>query len=125
MKIKNIENFNQFKDFYNNDNFDNIIINISASWCKPCIAIKKELHEFIENFENNKCIFLKIDYDIIEEDEDFQEYFEIKKIPYFFIYNKKSKIREFQTGNIEIIKTEINNDVINNNDNSFNLSVDF
>jgi len=130
MKIIFIENFHHFKENYENNDNDFVIINISASWCKPCNNIKEELHNFIENFEekhnsSSNNVFLKIDYDMIEDDDDFTEYFSINKIPYFYIYKNKKQVKEFQTGNIEIIKNEIISHVINNEENNFNLSNDF
>ena len=62
---------------------------------------------------------------MIENDDDFMKFFEINKIPYFYIYKDKSKIKEFQTGDIDIIKNEINTTIENNMNNSFSLSNDF
>lgn len=127
MKIINIENFSNFKENFENNNNNYIILNIGASWCKPCNNIKEELFDFIENIDKNSInnIFMKLDYDTIDEDEDFLEYFEIKKIPYFIIYKNKVKLKEFQTGNMEIIKKEILTELNNKDDNNFILSSDF
>ena len=43
IKIITIEKFDEFKEFFDNETLDYIIINISASWCKPCNEIKEEL----------------------------------------------------------------------------------
>ena len=125
MKIINIENFNIFKEIFEDNNNDYVIINIGASWCKPCNNIKEELINFIEDIKQENSVFLKIDYDLIEEDEDFLEYIDVKKIPYFYIFKDKIKLKEFQTGNMEIIKTEISSEILNNALNTFNLTSDF
>lgn len=125
MKIINIENFDIFKENFEDNNNDYVIINIGATWCKPCNNIKKELIHFIENIKQENSVFLKIDYDLIEEDEDFFEYIDVKKIPYFYIFKDKIKLKEFQTGNIEIIKTEISSEILNDNSSTFNLTSDF
>ena len=125
MKYININSFEEFENIFNDKNNDFILINISASWCKPCNNIKEELNEYIENITIENSVFLKIDYDLIDGDDDFMNYFEITKIPYFYIYKDKSKIKEFQTADIMIIKNEINNTLQNNMNSNFNLSNDF
>ena len=125
MKIIHIENYNQFLNFFNNNTIDYIIINISASWCKPCNEIKEELNEFIDNLIIENTIFLKIDYDLLEEEQDFYKYLQPNKIPYFYILKDKSIQTHFQTSNMEIIKKNITTEIIDNNNNNFDLSNDF
>ena len=125
MKIFNIESYSEFEEKFNDYNNDYIIINISADWCKPCNAIKESLTNFISNFDNNNSIFLKINYDLFEEEENFIEFFDVKKIPYFYIYKDKIKIKEFQTSNMEIIKNEIESELLKNDKETFNISNDF
>lgn len=125
MKIIHIENYNQFLNFFNNNTIDYIIINISASWCKPCNEIKEELNEFIDNLIIENTIFLKIDYDLLEEEQDFYKYLQPNKIPYFYIFKDKSIQTHFQTSNMEIIKKNITTEIIDNNNNNFDLSNDF
>lgn len=123
MKTFIIENYTDFEEKFNNIEHKNIIINISATWCKPCNNIKEKLQEFIDEIDENNSIFLKIDYDKMNEEEEFNNYLEIKKIPYFYIFIEKKKVKEFQTSNIENIKINIMNELnINNN---FNLTEDF
>jgi len=125
MKIIHIENYNQFLNFFNNNTIDYIIINISASWCKPCNEIKEELNEFIDNLIIENTIFLKIDYNLLEEEQDFYKYLQPNKIPYFYIFKDKSIQTHFQTSNMEIIKKNITTEIIDNNNNNFDLSNDF
>ena len=125
MKIIHIENYNQFLNFFNNNTIDYIIINISASWCKPCNNIKEELNEFIDNLIIENTIFLKIDYNLLEEEQDFYKYLQPNKIPYFYIFKDKSIQTHFQTSNMEIIKKNITTEIIDNNNNNFDLSNDF
>jgi thiol-disulfide isomerase/thioredoxin len=125
MKFLVIKNFEEFDNIFNDNNNDFILINISASWCKPCNNIKEELNEYISNLSIENSVFLKIDYDLIDGNEDFSNYFEISKIPYFFMYKDKSKISEFQTANIDNIRNNINSIIENNIHNDFDLSNDF
>jgi len=128
IKIITIEKFDEFKEFFDNETLDYIIINISASWCKPCNEIKEELNEFINNVEINSnlnAVFLRIDYDLLEEDQDFQKYFKPNKIPYFYIYKNKILITEFQSANMETIKNNVTSEFLKKNNNIFDLTCDF
>ena len=128
IKIITIEKFDEFKEFFDNETLDYIIINISASWCKPCNEIKEELNEFINNVEINSnlnTVFLRIDYDLLEEDQNFQKYFQPNKIPYFYIYKNKILITEFQSANMETIKNNVTSEFLKNNNNIFDLTCDF
>jgi|SaaInlStandDraft_7_1057024.scaffolds.fasta_scaffold01313_12 hypothetical protein len=125
MKIFDIENYTEFEKIFNNYTNDFIIINISAIWCKPCNEMKEKLLNFINSINNNESLFLRIEYDLIENDENFMKFFEFSKIPYFYIYKNKSKINEFQNSNIEFIKNEINAELLKNDDIQFKLTNDF
>jgi len=128
IKIITIEKFDEFKEFFDNETLDYIIINISASWCKPCNEIKEELNEFINNVEINSnlnAVFLRIDYDLLEEDQNFQKYFQPNKIPYFYIYKNKILITEFQSANMETIKNNVTSEFLKKNNNIFDLTCDF
>ena len=128
MKIINIKKFDEFKNIFDDETIDYILINISALWCKPCQQIKEELNEFINNIEikqNLNAVFLKIDYDLLEEDQDFQIYFQPNKIPYFYMYKDKTLITEFQSANMETIKKNITSEFLEKNTNNFDLTCDF
>jgi len=51
MQLIIIESFEQFNNYLNNNSYDFIIINVSASWCKPCNAIKEEFSNYINNLK--------------------------------------------------------------------------
>ena len=95
--------------------YDFIILHVSASWCKPCAVIKDELNDFIENYEQEEkeektekkekeYIFLKLDFDVIDEDSSFEDYLLTKKIPYFACIQYKKIINDFHSSNVEKIK---------------------
>ena len=84
MKIFDIENYTEFDKIFNNYTNDFIIINISAIWCKPCNEMKEKLLNFVNSINNNESLFLRIEYDLIENDENFMKFFEFSKIPYFY-----------------------------------------
>ena len=125
MKYFNIDSFEDFLNKFNDNLFDYVIIQVSASWCKPCQLIKNDYKEFIENNEEKNACCLIIDYDIIEEDDDFNTYLTINKIPYFIIYYRKNKIKEFQCSDIDQIKHNIQYEINNKNMENFDISDDF
>ena len=81
----------------------------------------------MNNLINEKfnSLFLKIDYDLLEEEQDFLNYFQPNKIPYFYIYKDKILQNQFQSSNIEFIKNNITTELFKNNNVNFNLSNDF
>ena len=111
MKILNINNFNNFKKILNNNN--KFILNVSATWCKPCQNIKNDLEIFVSNF-NSDILFIKLDYDIIEEDDSFSEYFTIDKVPTFIIFENSSSKSNIISSDLNLIKAFINNNISEN-----------
>jgi len=88
MLIKSIHTYDEFQKELNEKN--NIIFNISASWCKPCVALKPLLEKYIKVINEEDFVYIKIDHSIYEMDDRFDNYFKMKKIPYFvFVENKK------------------------------------
>ena len=61
----------------------------------------------------------------MEEDQDFQKYFQPNKIPYFYIYKNKTLITEFQSANMETIKNNVTSEFLKKNNNIFDLTCDF
>ena len=120
MKIINIESLDQFKDILENNN--DLIINVSALWCKPCQNIKNDLEIFANNYNSNS-LFLKLDYDIYENDDEFIEYFTIKKVPTFIIFENKKNTNQIISSDLNIIKEFISNNVYENN--TFNIDENF
>lgn len=122
MKIFEADTLEKYVSLLNS--YDFIILHVSASWCKPCAAIKDELYDFIENYEQseieekivkeektekeeNEYIFLKLDFDVIDEDYSFEDYLLIKKIPYFACIQYNKIVNDLQSSNIEEIKNFI------------------
>jgi thioredoxin 1 len=80
-----IVNINSLDELYINDSDYPIIINFTATWCKPCSAIAP----LIENLDKEiKVKIFKVDID------KFQEYVEkmgINSIPTFYVYKQKGQ----------------------------------
>ena len=112
MKILNINNFNDFKNILENNN--NFILNVSATWCKPCQNIKNDLENFISNL-NSLTLFIKLDYDIIEQDDSFNEYFTIDKVPTFIIFENSLPKSNIISSDLNLIKEFIQNNLSENN----------
>ena len=125
MKLIHIESFEQFNNYLNDNQYDFIIINISASWCKPCNVIKEDFSNYINELEIDNSICLKIDYDLMEEEPEFHEILEIEKIPYFFLFHLKNKIDQFQCSTFEVIKQKIENGVKQQIQKNFDINEDF
>jgi thiol-disulfide isomerase/thioredoxin len=129
MLIQNIISFEQFKEY--TDKYKYIIVNISASWCKPCIAIKPHIEKFISVIDEMDYIYLKIDNSIFDEDIEFENFFHLDKIPYFAFIKNGTIIDNFVSGDFNTVSKRLFDKITNerNEDrkqyNNFNINEDF
>jgi len=123
MQIISVNSWEEFEEYLNK--YENIIVNISASWCKPCIAIKPLIKKFISVIEELNTIYLIIDHSVYETDSNFDIFFTMKKIPYF-IFIKNKKIEEsLVCGDFSIVSKKIFDFISRNKNNNLdNFSKD-
>jgi thiol-disulfide isomerase/thioredoxin len=105
MHIKNIESYENFQEYL--DKYEYIIVNISAVWCKPCLAIKPLMEKYINIINEDEFIYLKIDYSVYEIDDRFEQYFHMKKIPYFGMISKKELLQIIVSGDFGTVSKRI------------------
>jgi thiol-disulfide isomerase/thioredoxin len=105
MLIINIKSFSEFNEIL--DKYDNIIVNISANWCKPCMTIKPLLEKYINVINENDFIYLKIDHSIYEQDDEFDIFFGMKKIPFFIFIKNKKKVDSIISGDFSFVSKKI------------------
>ena len=119
MLIQNIISFDQFKQYM--QNYKYVIVNIGASWCKPCNLIKPHIEKFISVMDEIEYIYLKIDNSIFDEDIEFEKFFHLGKIPYFAFIKNGNIIDHFVSGDFNIVSKRIFDHIINErNDLKFN-----
>lgn len=86
-----IETFDDFNTILHPVDYN--LIQLSASWCAPCVKIKSELEkdsEWLDKYEG-KLRWFKIDIDKMEGDEDLSKLFIFKKIPTFVLLKGLTK----------------------------------
>ena len=118
MLIQNIKSYDDFTNYMNTYKY--IIVNISASWCQPCISIKPHIEKFVsvivDENDENKFIYLKIDNSVYEKYVEFEKFFKINKIPYFgFIKNNKI-VDAFVSGDFKFVSKKIFDNISNEKD---------
>ena len=101
----NILSYEEFMNYANNYKY--IIVNISASWCKPCNAIKPKIEKFVSVIDETDYVYLKIDSSIYEEYTEFEELFMLKKIPYFALIKNGSVVESFVNGDFDYVSQKI------------------
>jgi len=123
MQIIIVSSWKVFEEYLNK--YDNIIVNITASWCKPCKEIKPLIEKFISVIEEDNLIYLIIDHSTYETDDNFDSFLKMKKIPYFiFIKNKKIE-DSLVSGNFPIVSKKIFEFVKINKNSDFSKDDDF
>jgi thioredoxin 1 len=110
MLIRNIISFKQFKEYINNYKY--IIVNISATWCKPCITLKPQIEKFISVIDETNYIYLKIDNLIFDKDIELLTFFKLNKIPYFAFIKNGSIIDNFVSGDFNKVSKRLFDKII-------------
>jgi thiol-disulfide isomerase/thioredoxin len=105
MLIQNILSYEDFESYLKR--YKNIVVNISATWCKPCMQIKPQIEKFVSVIDNSQIIYLKLDNAIYDEFPEFNNYFNIKKIPYFALISEKKIIDSFISGDFIYVSKKI------------------
>jgi thiol-disulfide isomerase/thioredoxin len=105
MLIQNIISYEDFSNYIKNYKY--VIVNIGASWCKPCVAIKPKIEKFVSVIDESDYIYLKIDNSVYEEDSEFDNFFSLKKIPYFALIRDGNNIESFVNGDFNFVSQKI------------------
>lgn len=122
MQIINISSWENFEEYLNK--YENIIVNITATWCKPCISIKPLIKKFLNVIEEPNFIYLIIEHSIYETDDNFDIFFKMKKIPYFIFIKNKYIEQSLVSGDFPIVSKKIFDFVRLNKNNFDNFSKD-
>ena len=110
MLIQNIISYEQFKDYIYKYKY--IIVNIGATWCKPCNAIKPQMDKFLYVIDEKEYIYLKIDNSIFDEDIEFDHFFHLDKIPYFGFIKEGIIIDNFISGDFHFVSKRLFDNII-------------
>ncbi len=84
-----------------------MVIKVSAGWCQPCIKIGKEIQKFFNFYHLKNCEFIELDYDEMENEEEYQKFFQTKKLPSFYFIEEGKIVESFTTSDIQIWKQKI------------------
>jgi thiol-disulfide isomerase/thioredoxin len=101
MKHITIDTLEQLKE--ETTDYKHVILRFSTEWCSGCVKIKKELDEFIKNLDNSNMIFVDVNFNTYETDNDFQNYIFVNKLPTFYCENKF----DYSGTDLTIIKSNI------------------
>jgi thiol-disulfide isomerase/thioredoxin len=105
MLIQNITSYEDFEIYL--EKYKYIIVNISATWCKPCIALKPYIEKFVTVIDEIEFIYLKLDNNIYDTDNRFEIFFNLKKIPYFCMIQNKKIIDSFISSDFSFVSKKI------------------
>ena len=105
IEIQNSDvSFLDTKDCYN-------LLYFTAKWCGPCKRISPALEKLSEGLDSDIVTIYKVD---IDENDDLAEKLNIKSVPTFFLYHKKTYIDQRGGADInkvkELLETNISKD---------------
>lgn len=118
MLIKSIQTYEELEEYFKSYTY--VIINISAIWCKPCIALKPHIEKFLSVIDKKDYIYLKLDESDYNENPKFENLFHLKKIPYFSIIKNGNLENVFISGEFDFVSKKIYEYIKKNN-----LNIDF
>jgi len=105
MLIKNIISYDDLLNY--KKNYKHIFINISANWCKPCNEIKPLIEKFVSVINENNVIYLKLNHTVYDDDDSFNHFFGMNKIPYFGYIKNGELITSFVSGDFPFVSKKI------------------
>jgi thiol-disulfide isomerase/thioredoxin len=105
MLIKNIISYDDLLNYIKT--YKHIFINISANWCKPCNEIKPLIEKFVSVINENNVIYLKLNHTVYDDDDSFNHFFGMKKIPYFGYIKDGELITSFVSGDFPFVSKKI------------------
>jgi len=114
MLIQNIKSYENFETYL--QKYKYIIVNISATWCKPCIVLKPHIEKFVTVIDEIEFIYLKLDNNIYDTDNRFDIFFKLKKIPYFCIIQNEKIIDSFVSSDFSFVSKKIYDSVTSKKD---------
>jgi thiol-disulfide isomerase/thioredoxin len=91
-----------------------LIFYFTASWCGPCQKIAPEIVNLSNELDPDKIRFFKIDIDE-DDNNEICEKCEIKSVPSFLLFKKRTYIDRVQGASIGNIKEMIINNVTSDN----------
>lgn len=92
MKMKKIENYDDFNSFKNENDGNLRIVKIGAEWCGPCRVMEKIIHEMEENLIEN-TVFAEIDIENDDMDQVTVEY-SIRNIPVLLFFKNGEMVNK-------------------------------
>lgn len=83
---------------------DYVIIDCTASWCRPCKRIAPQIEKLSESDEYNKVKFYV--YDIDDDDELSEEY--VTVVPTFLFFKDRELIKKIEGADYKSIVKQLN-----------------
>jgi len=115
MQIITIQTYDEWLNHKTENKLDSkYIFYVSTNWCKPCVALKPELLDFLNSF-NNDITVIQLNYDIYIEEPQFENIITIKKIPHFSFFINNKLINSIETSKFNEISVLIKQFIENNN----------
>jgi thioredoxin-like negative regulator of GroEL len=95
MKIFKLENDAHINSIINETKYDTYLLQLSATWCAPCVRITPSVQNHISQITNEKCIYIYVD---VDKCPNLYEYLKPNGIPAFIImkHNKDTNLYDLE-----------------------------
>lgn len=92
----------------NNDCYN--LLYFTASWCGPCKRIYPLIEKLSEGLDDNILQIFKVD---IDDNEDLAHKLNVRSVPTFFLYDKKTYINQCGGADINKVKELLTSNIKN------------
>lgn len=102
--IKRVENLQQYLNII--DEYEKVLIDFSATWCRPCNIIHPLVEELAS--KNTEIVFLEVDVDDCPDIASKEDITAMPTFIYYFDGQKQAKIKGASPENLKKIVSELN-----------------
>ena len=116
MKMFTLENDSQLNDIIDENKYTHYIIQLSATWCRPCLQITPSVKEHVSTINNDSCVYIYAD---VDKCPNLYQYLKTNGIPGFIIMKRNETtglydVNKITTNQLYMIKQFFDdNDIYN------------
>jgi thioredoxin 1 len=105
MIIQSPEKRNDFKQLIQQHKNKLIVVKFYADWCRPCQAIKDNVHNLFEQINRPKLL-INVN---VDEQDDVASYMKVNTLPTIVTYKNGERDQVFMGGNVNELSNFLKN----------------
>ena len=82
MKSFILANDNEINEIMENEQYTKFLLQLSATWCEPCVLVTPQVQQFIESIDDENAVYMYCD---VDKCPTIKAYMNVQGIPAFII----------------------------------------